>query len=487
MLRKLEWREKMFVDFKLDVVSAYLIKSKIDLNAHWTTFQLAVLEWQRRDEFLRCRVHHVENDYYFVLAPQDKLDSSVRDNVKYLKLQLKNKKSESQVWQSLVEFELCSSISFLEDLLWRLTVVELEPDISNTSLNNYILTLTMHHSISEGRGNMRSVLELLEVFESIYLNKSIDRNCVRHIPRSFQLLHKEKFKKDEFLFQNLSDHKMNAFLGSIIKEKEQEEIKQSLEFDPDDSIYDREGQLVMSVGQLVEKISSNPSRLRIWTLENSRYDKLVARCKKNGVKMTACLNLIISMSLKFMLEKLTTDHQSEFYKTITYIGMISNRDRFQELASSSSQYSSLGVFTSNYEHKFEEQVEFEKRVDFYKSRFWSICRQETSQMREHMDRDELRFGDYRTWKQDEYFMHFVTSNIGVMPSSLTQEKLVVVKQRVMHCKTSPQYLFMSGSCSVDDSLTMTILYSTRSLNLHRVNFIIECMDKIVDDIISIDF
>ena len=48
--------EDMLINAKVETTSAYVTKSKIDLNKNWSLYQQAVLEWQRRDPFLRSRI-----------------------------------------------------------------------------------------------------------------------------------------------------------------------------------------------------------------------------------------------------------------------------------------------------------------------------------------------------------------------------------------------------------------------------------------------
>lgn len=70
LIRKIEFHEKLFIDFNMEITSSYVIQSCIDFNQAWPMFEQAVLEWQRRDQFLQCQIYQDDNndqDFYFSL------------------------------------------------------------------------------------------------------------------------------------------------------------------------------------------------------------------------------------------------------------------------------------------------------------------------------------------------------------------------------------------------------------------------------------
>lgn len=482
IIRKLGPWETMLTQTSVTTTSVYKIASKIDLNKNWDKYEEAVLAWQKRDPFLQCRiVKQAEDDFYFEYVPDSKIETTVKTNLTYLKLSRQfDSETESNIWKGLVELEPTIPISCYEDLLWRIKILELSPT-DNTF--NYVLIFTLHHSISEGRGIIRSILELNEMFEATYLNENIDKSC-RQVTPCFENALKDKFNGESRinLITKLSDYKIDDYLQSLVKTDILDDCK-PIKFDAHDAILSRDDKVYNSLNDLFETTNTIDSKLKTLIIEKDKYELLMAKCKKNKVKFNGCLNLIFSLGVKFILEKFTNKHDGLFYQNITNLGLISNRHVFDFDPKS---YTSNGIFLSYYGHTFKDDVRIENLGEFYK-RFWQSCKEDTNAIRSKIGNNMFDLIDLNLWEDGQFFSHLFSSNVGIVPSSLTNGKLLEITQRFMHFHVPDGSLFMYGACSISSRLCLSILYSKKVIHQKHVDYLIEIIEKIIDDIIRLDF
>ena len=229
ILRDLSERETEFAKW-LDS-TGYTLKTKIDLYNHLDTIFLAVCEWQRRDPFLNARLHEHENKLVYVehcslSDPQSEV--ILRSNLKFLKFshKLSSNKEETQIWQELLRAEIAIGMKKYEDLLWRLKLIQLESekDPEQEQTNNYILLFTANHCFVEGRGIIKKLFELFEIFELAYLSSSrqdVRKGDVFKITPSLQTLLDEKFEKKGKLDlqKNLIDFSLDEVVDKLPETK----------------------------------------------------------------------------------------------------------------------------------------------------------------------------------------------------------------------------------------------------------------------------
>lgn len=206
---------------------------------------------------------------------------------------------------------------------------------------------------------------------------------------------------------------------------------------------------------------------------------LLQQCKANNVKFNACLNLILSLALRKTLDKFFPDTQSRFFyeKNITYLTVISNRKMFDF----DNTFSTLGCFISFFGYCLNENLENEEVVY---AKFWTLCNQETADMRRLIESDEILAGI----DMNRFFAHFLTSNIGLMPSSLSQNKLIEFTQRyrttsLLHLLSS--ILFMVSACSINETLSLSFIFTTKLMSHQMIDCLIEFVHEIIDKIIKL--
>jgi hypothetical protein len=218
-------------------------------------------------------------------------------------------------------------------------------------------------------------------------------------------------------------------------------------------------------------------------IENEKFRALVAKCKANNAKVNSCLNLIFALATHQTLDKFFPDPQSRYFyeKTMTYITLISNRNLFDL----DKTFSNFGNFFSQFGcHLNDENLGDEMKVF---SKFWKLCKKETESMRRLIESKEIVEIDFnRAEAGQKLLAHFVTSNIGIMPSSLTKDKLVEFTQRYVHSHMMSCIFFMVGACTINETLSLSFLYSTKVMSSRMIDCLIDSVQEIINKVIKMD-
>lgn len=461
--------EIMFALGNISSTSAYIVDSKIDIYKNESTFHKAIDEWIQRDPFLQCRVHKANNEYYFSQVPDDELVS--KRDVKMLKLSRPvSAETETEIWKGFVELQPSIDIDAVNGMSWRLAILELNKKDNGTF--SYLITFTFLHSLSEGRGQARNLQQLLAIFESLILGKSIDQPEKKMVP-SFESLLIEKFgHANKTLLPNLINYNQDEYINKWKTGVQ----KPRFSFEANDAILNINGNVYMPMSEFAKKLEESDSRFRTLLVDSDKYGPLLAECKANGAKFNGCLNLIISLTLRSFLKKLSGKIQD-----IAYIMLVSHREIFNL---DKDKYSSLGFFITEFNYVQKESFE-NLDPDAFRKKFWAVCKEESKATHEYVESNRFNRVDLNALGENgKMFAHFISSNIGVIPSSLTDEKLVEFVQRYIHFHICEAYLFMFGACSINQRLSVSVLFPGRFIGTDQADEFIQMMNDIIDTLIK---
>ena len=472
LLRKLGEPETMFAIGNISTTASYMVKSKINIYENISAFRQAITEWQKRDQFLQVRIHKSQNDgeYYFEQMSEEEFVS--KQDVEFLKLKEGiSGELESEIWRGLLELEPTILFDSFNNTLWRIRFLGLTPFSSGEF--RYFVIFTFHHATSEGRGSIRVLQELFAVFESILSGKFTAQTSVEITP-SLDSLVKEKLGKEFFreVIPNMAGHRQDDFYNKWVKP---EDSLPRVPFNPDDSIVKLTGEKYMSFGEFFKKLEKVEQRIKPILIGADKYNRLLAKCKSNGAKFNGCLNLILTIALRNVLKKFGMNDREK----ITYILLMSQRNKF--ISDKDKNLSAMGYYITELPYSHAEESA-EDELD--EKRFWSLSKAETNTTQENLNSNKLYRVDLNTYGSDGMlFSHFTSSNIGLIPSSLTDEKLIELTERYIHFHLSGGILFMCGACSVSQQLSLAILYPS-CLGREPIEFLAESINRIIDRLLG---
>lgn len=158
----------------------------------------------------------------------------------------------------------------------------------------------------DGRSSYYALLELTSIIEELLLTnmKRVPKevNTIlpakedlfknRHPPIESFFNHRNYIRAPPFIDQE------NAFRSTYIKLKY---------LSPDEEhrgiIYTHDGRPYMSVNELVQLSKVNNSKFRTLVITKNDLSRLLKRCKENGVKITAFINLANALAIRMMYDR----------------------------------------------------------------------------------------------------------------------------------------------------------------------------------------
>ena len=468
-LRKLGQNEKIFHGTPTNggsyIFRAALVTSQIDLYKNMNILREGIDQWKLAHPLLRARVLPRGPDKIFTYATEEKVRSF--ENVKFLVYRSNAPTVCDEVWKLVVEKETTQGMDGENGLLWRLTFLQLRN--KSTGEFQYAIIIAFDHSIMDGRSSYASLLELMSIIEGLYtktFNRRNKQNEIKEIlPPKEELF---AARQKPFGLQNqLSFIKAPTFIDlqnsiatTYIRPKQlgQEEEQRGM-------VYHYDGRQYAPLSALIQVSKLNNSKFRTLTVSKADMSKLLAKCKENGVKMTSCLNIINSLAIRMIYEKF--DQFTLPNTNIQYVINVSLREspEYQSYASYGN-YDSIGCYIGLALSSLKENLSIKNPN--WMSDFWKLCKVDNDDFHHRLER-----GD---------FIHFGNSNLGVMQSSITDQKLIKIRKAFATGKYSRDNFLCWYSnliSTVDGELCWTVSYNTYFIRQELIDALVENVAKIV--------
>ena len=504
IIRKLGQNEKIFHGSLNNNASyifrAAIVTSEIDLYKNINLLNEAIEQWKMAHPLLRCRVVTKNpNEYpnntgkvekYFAFATEAKLKSM--DNVKYLYYDSHSSKSCDDIWKLLVEKETTMAMDGENGLLWRLTFFQIKNKIKNETTSQgshlYAIILAFDHCILDGRSSYNALLELISIIEELSTSnmQRQAKEIVNILPskedlfknrqQSIETMFNQRFyiKAPEFIDQD------NAFRSTYIKLKylTDEEEKFGM-------IYHHDNRPYCSIRELVQISRSNNSKFRTLVITKPDLSKLLKKCKEHGVKLTSFINLANALAIRMMYDKF--DRSSSHRNTqINYTTNVSLREYPEYKNYNLENYETIGCYIGLSFNSVRDSLKFQDST--WASDFWRIAKRESADFHERLDKGEYIHPIILPAKRkdrDEFFYHFGNSNLGVLDSSVTERKLIKIRQAFATGRYSKENFLCWYSnliATIDGQLCWTISFNTYFIRQELIDCLIENLTKVIREL-----
>ena len=337
LLRRLGQNERIFHgqnDFSRSYIyRTVIITSEINLYENLNIVYSALDEWKRIFPLLRCRVvtkadpqnaasyGGLNKEKYFAFADEAKVNSF--DNVVFLSYNSHSERSCEDIWKLLVERETTVPLDGENGLLWRLMFFHIKTINKQGQNNNppsylYACTLTFDHSIMDGRSSYSALLNLFAIIEDMYKSSYKKQQEYMILPSKEDIYRLKRqmphtpsgalnyLKAPYFLDID------NAFLTSYIRLKYLGENEEN-----HGVIYTHDKKPYISVKELTQISKNNNSKFRTLVIQKNDLNRIIKRCKENGVKLTSFLNMCLVLAIRMLYEKYHYQQQQQqlLYKT----------------------------------------------------------------------------------------------------------------------------------------------------------------------------
>ena len=475
------------IDFesRVYVCRSLLISSEIDIYKDIDLVKKAIKKWMCMNTFLRCIVAKrkaADSDKleeYFALPSDDKMTNF--ENVKFLYYNSKSRdETFDQIWKLLVEKE--KVVPFGDaSLLWRLTFLQIKcmPE-SFKGTFHYILTLTYDHSIMDGKSSYTQLLKLIALVENMKNLNLESEPMETYIPPCKEEVFKNRppmpeqpagncyIKTPEFLDVKNASHSAYVRLENLSLEEEEHGL-----------VYTHENKPFVSVKELIQISKEIYSKFRTFIIAESELGKLLQKCRQNETKLTSLLNMIIILALKrFYLSN--GDEQTK-HDPITFANIVSLREleEFKLL-----KPDTLGYFASIYLNAFRDKNAL-SGTDWQKE-LWLLAQQESKSFHILLNNGQFTQPIWLTIPkaENEFWYHFANTNLGVVDSSLTENRLIRVEQTFTSLKypANQSYWFINMLATVNNQLCWTVHFDSHYIKQEFISIIIQNIRQIIHDI-----
>jgi hypothetical protein len=402
MLRKLEPKEESTLNRNLgkNFISTFRVESsRLDLFAHLDQVKAAIQKWKCMHTFLRAKIVQQQSEHFFVLNENSSANLNL-ENVYFIRrfkrsssrpIEILDDRKFEALHNLIVEKCLVETIDSYEgaELLWKMIFLEIKP-------TEYEVFLQYHHDISDGISCFRTFVQLLQIIESYIDNKPLDESFYKE---------KEIFPGVEECFKEIRKLPFKPFNGPEIEIPEfinptrakENSFKEIKEFDKADLesfelIEVDSNKHYSSLGELLEISRINNTKTRRIPLDANLSSRLIAKCKKEKVRLTACFNTIICWGLSRLYKKYGTS----LTDIVNYLSISMRQYQAELLTNDVLGYAVGGLFFMfNYE---------EKSFDF-----WSMARKSGEELADRVKNDNAKFSTTLP-KNSNYY--FILSNIG---------------------------------------------------------------------------
>lgn len=487
ILRKMGLNEKIFHGLN-DTNRSYIyrtviINTKLNLLNNSSIVFKSISEWKSIHPLLRCRVF-TGDEKYFAYASEETIKSN--SNVYLYRYQSNHETSCDDIWKMLVEREMTLPLNGKNGLLWRLTFLQVKKlSKSNSDEFYYAVILTFDHSIMDGRSSYFSLLQLFSLIENNYLkqiNSIIEKPLFPAKEDLFKPVFNEKLQIN--FYSKRPDFLANQNANGYIRLK-----KMSVEEENNGVIYSHENYPVITVKELVQISMENNSKFRSLIIQKIDFDKIVKKCKENKVKITMFMNMCLVQAVRLLYEKFDEELNYLIEEPVIHFTTNISLREFDEFGSDSqNKNDTIGCYVSLDFSTFDKQMNFGTRN--WDHNFWSICKQESDQFHSKLKAREFihsirlpnRKKDY-----NEFFYHFGNSNLGILKSSISMNKLIQIKQTFATGKFSKENFlcwFTNLMATIDDQLCWTISFNSYFISQEVISILIENLTKIIKKLIK---
>lgn len=486
ILRKLGLNEKIFHGLN-DINRSYIyrtviINSKLNLLEHSAIIFKSIDEWKLIHPLLRCRVF-TANEKYFAYASEETIKSN--SNIYLYRYESNHVTSCDDIWKMLVEREMTLPLNGKNGLLWRLTFLQIKKlPKSNSDEFFYAVILTFDHSIMDGRSSYSSLLQLFCLIENNYLkqaNKIIEKPLLPAKEDLFKPIFNEKLqinyysKKPHFLVNSKTD--------AYIRLK-----KLSVEEEDNGVIYSHDNVLVTTVKELIQISKENNSKFRSLIIQKIDFDKIIKKCKENKVKITMFLNMCLVQAVRLLYEKFDDELNYLINEPVIHFTTNISLREFEEYGlDSQNKNDTIGCYVSLDFSTFNKPMNYGTRN--WNHNFWSICKKESDQFHSKLKAREFIHSirlPYGKMDNNEFFYHFGNSNLGILESCISKNKLIQIKQTFATGKFSKDNFlcwFTNLMATIDDQLCWTISFNSYFISQEMINILIENLAKIIKQLI----
>lgn len=504
LLRRLGQNERIFHgqnDFSRSYIyRTVIITSDIDLYNNLNVVYAAVDEWKRVNPLLKCRVitkpDYTNNNVYgankekfFAFADDSKIKGY--DNIKFLYYDSHSSKSCEDLWKLLVEKETTLTLDGENGLLWRLTFFQIKTMTKpgyNSSSHLYAVILTFDHSVMDGRSSYSALLNLFAIIEDMY-KTNYNKQREHQILPSKEDIYKAK-RQTPLQTQVVSNYIKaphfldieNAIKSSYIRLKYLTPEEESFGI-----IYTHDKKPYVTVRELVEISKTNNSKFRTLVIQKNDLARILKKCKDNNVKLTTFINMCLVLAIRMIYEKNQQNYPKES-ATINFTTNISLRE-FPEYLMYNPEKNYVGCYIGLSFSTFRERLYFYNNPNWI-NEFWRLSKKESDDFHERLAKGEYIHSinlPPKKKEHDEFFYHFGNSNLGSLPSSLDDRRMIKIRQAFATGKYSRENFlcwFSNLIATVDNQLCWTVSYNTFFIKQEFINLIIENLTKVIKELIK---
>ena len=501
IMRKLGFNEKLFHGAndasRCFMYRCVIMHSEIDLFSNIDVVNRAIKEWIRIQPMLRSLIipvpnqqHAIHPDFNFVNAP-DHIAYSLK-NIKYLHYKSNCARYCDDIWKLLLEQESTMPMESKDSLGWRLTFLKIKyfNDYNEVSSKKfcYSVILTFDHALMDGRSSYNSLLQLFSIIENMYLFNYVKPTENKILPSKEDMFDARAnltgiVGDDRFLtapdYMDIS----NAYKSSYIRVKclhEEEENFGAIYNYFDNSLY-------ITVKQLNSISQLNCSKFRTLLIKKPDFEKILKKCKENNTKLTSFLNMVLIAA--FRLVNLKYDKTClTSYESIHYTTNISLRefDEFKKCCNNGNE--TIGCYIGLMTGSFYNSFNF-KDSSKWKPDVWKYAKEESKKFHDRLRNKEFVHTlslPYGNKEANNYLYHFGMSNLGVLESSLTKNKLIQIKQTFASTKYSRESFlcwFTNLIGTIDNELCWTISFNSHVMKQEIITTFIEYITKIIKELI----
>lgn len=461
-----------------------LFKSKFELFNQIPLLNRAIRLWMRTQPFLRCRVDKRTDGNYFTHVDFD-LDEDATNlpNVSYLHCKGTGDLGKNDYWKMLIEREITIPIDWQRGPMWRLIFVDLNQRPSSTSTISgehkyeYCLLISVSHALFDGLSAFATLATLFLIIQELFdgsLNESeiVDAPVVDSVEnyvseflqqqgltsRLAPFQHARPFKTPRHLVMSDPLSERVAFNPTDVNNNPH------LFNDPSLGFYSAlDDQLVIKLSDLARISDQSVTKFHMTTFGGQQFRQFLNRCKLHKAKVNSTFNLIFILAWRMVYQAMgggTGDATiDQLREKINYTVLVNLRPYVNNMDMS------LLLWFCNFMYcTFDAQVDVSAE-DFWRSRFWQICRDESETFHARLRNLEM----FRLYERapvvqhDEVRVHYGLSNL-VVPTELINE-IRLFKLDELYTLSSYRRDWTSDLCynsmiNIDGEVCWTLYYNS---------------------------
>ena len=519
------------------IYRALIVETHIDLYEHLSIIRLAVHEWKKMHALLRCRIVTrnvratnavVVKEPHFAFASESRVNSLANVHLLYVKSPDDVAHNCDDIWKLLLERETTMPIDGDDELLWRLTFFRInkpqpqqqQQQPQQQHLKIYAVMLTFDHCIMDGRSSYTSLLQLFSLIEQIHTQRHAYKKLAavstrvlppkEHIfayraPGAQAQVQREYVKAPGFLDTKAAASTAYVRLKHLTSREEEASVICSI------SASSGEHRPLVSLRDLVDIAKRNTSKFRTLVVNKASLARITAKCKQHQVKFTTFLNMALVLAVRMLYDKHGDgDGGKDETKTkpvaaINYTTNVSLREfgEYKRLVQATSASGSegdadtLGCYVGLSFTRLTEPITFsdhhsaassERSVEWTRQ-FWSTANKESAAFHANLVSGEFIHSICLPAKRkepDEFFFHFGNSNLGVVPSSLAERKLIKVRHAFAtgkYDKSNFLCWFSNLVVTIDEQLNWTMSFNANLIRQELISDIIDNLTRIINRLI----